>query len=330
MSTVRASPSTMSSATSLPTTGACWNPWPLNPFARNNPSTGDSADDRVTIGRHLVQARPHTRETRVFDRREHTHRGRQQLLFDESMVDVSAERRLLVATAHARQDAVAFLVEVVRWSRRRSRASGARAPREPARRHDHARDGFQWKVYAGGRRERPRPRPRRVHHDGAAMSHPPYGRRRPRHPSSGSQRPRRPAAVGARTTSERRVPLREPCRIGDPVVRAERRTDDVIDRDARRDAGRLVGVSNCVSTPSDRCNSAPARNSAQSCSSRTRNRYPSCTTSSGSPCSSVNPRIIGTLAMRQLDVDPAGELMAEPAISSPVGSTSNCPSPACR
>ena len=56
------------------------------------------------------------------------------------------------------------------------------------------------------------------------------------------------------------------------------------------------GVRSCVSTPSARCSSAPARKSAQSCSSRTRNRYPSCTTSSGNPCSSENPRIIGTLA----------------------------------
>ena len=34
MSTVVAAPSTISSASSLPTTGACWKPWPLKPFAR--------------------------------------------------------------------------------------------------------------------------------------------------------------------------------------------------------------------------------------------------------------------------------------------------------
>jgi hypothetical protein len=34
MSTVVAAPPTISSASSLPTTGACWKPWPLKPFAR--------------------------------------------------------------------------------------------------------------------------------------------------------------------------------------------------------------------------------------------------------------------------------------------------------
>ena len=47
--------------------------------------------------------------------------------------------------------------------------------------------------------------------------------------------------VGAGTASERRVPLRQPGRVRDAVVGAERRTHDVVDRDARRDGRGLVG-----------------------------------------------------------------------------------------
>ena len=155
-------PSTISSVRSLPTTGACWNPWPLNPFANRNPSIGRSSDDRVTIRRHLVQARPHARQTRVLDRREHADRGRQQLLLDESMIDVRAERRLLVTAAHARQDAVALLVEVVRGRGVDHEGPARGRAREPARRHDHPRDGFQWKVYRrrSPQASRPTARPR--------------------------------------------------------------------------------------------------------------------------------------------------------------------------
>ncbi len=73
------------------------------------------------------------------------------------------------------------------------------------------------------------------------------------------------------------------------------------------------GVRSCVSTPSERCSSAPARKSAQSRSSRTRKRYPSCTTSSGSPCSSREPEDHRNARERQLDVDAARELVPEPA-----------------
>ena len=59
-------------------------PVAAEPVRQEQSADGRLADDRVPIGRHLVQARPHARETRVLDRREHTDRRRQQLLFDEA------------------------------------------------------------------------------------------------------------------------------------------------------------------------------------------------------------------------------------------------------
>ena len=181
----------------------------------------------------------------------------------------SVERRALVATTHAREHAVAFLVEVVRRRGIDHERPARRSARERTRRHDHPRDGFQRKVYAGGRGERSRPRTGGVHHRGRG-DRPLDGADRGDGVAVRLDRDRlhAQAQIGAGTPGERRVALREPRGIRDPVVRAERRADDVVDRDPGRDRRRpRSGASNCASTPSDRWSSAPARNSAQSCSS---------------------------------------------------------------
>ena len=230
------------------------------------------------------------------------------------MVDVSAERRLLVATAHARQDAVAFLVEVVRGRGVDHEGPARGRPREPARRHDHAWDGFQWKVYPSGRRERPGPRPRRVHHDGR-------GDGAILRPDTGDGRTLRldlndldtQTHVGAGTTSERRVSLREPCRIGDAIVGAEGRTHDVIDRDARRDTHRLVGRQElCVDTE----RSLQLRSGAEVgpvVLVPHEEQVPILHDVERQPVLLGEPQDHGHARQRQLDVDAAGELMPEPS-----------------
>src|SRR5262245_30736541 len=63
-------------------------------------------DDRVAVGRHLVQADPRVFDRRLLDRREHADGRRQQLLGDEGLVGRGRERGALVRAPLPHQHAL--------------------------------------------------------------------------------------------------------------------------------------------------------------------------------------------------------------------------------
>ena len=113
------------SARSLPTTGACWNPWPLNPFASNSPSTGEAPMIGWRSG--VISYRPaHVDRSPAasIGGKTRTAVG-SDLLCDERGRRREVERCALVGAAHAHQARRRLRGGGRTTSRHRSRASGA-------------------------------------------------------------------------------------------------------------------------------------------------------------------------------------------------------------
>ena len=276
MSTVLAAPSTMSSASSLPTIGACWKPWPLKPLARTSPgSSGARPEDRMAVGRHLVQADPAPGDRGVGQRRERPDGRRQEILGDEPLVDPGLERRPLGRVAHAHEDAARLAMEVEAGRRVDDERLAGRA-----RRGTGAVTSTTRGIGSSGSSTPAVAASRPAHGPAASITvsvsiGPSVVSTRVKRSAVGHDRGRLDAGpqVGPGAAGDRGVAEGQPRRIGDPVRPGSTSHRSRRRRPARGRARRRPrGARRRTSTPRPRCISAAARNPAQAASPRTRNR----------------------------------------------------------
>src|SRR6266540_2512862 len=198
-------------------------------------------DDRVSVGSHLVEPCPHAGDPCPLERGEDPDGGRDQLVRHQRLVDRRVERRSLGGAAHPHQDTGTLAMEVesgVSVDHQRLAVGGSR---EGPRHHDVAGYRLQRQHHPTCLRQEAGPRPRCVHdHVGPDRT---LARLDPPDPRSvcedGAHVDASPR-LGAGTSRDRGVPGRQPRGIGDPVVRAERRTDHPVQAEARSECSRLL------------------------------------------------------------------------------------------
>ena len=322
MSTVRRGPSTTISASSLPTIGACWKPWPLNPFARRSPSRPGT---RPMIGcrsgvisyrptqRWAIAASASAGRTRIAV-------GRSSSATNRSSTRVSNVGRSAGSPIPIRTP-LALAMEVEARGRVDHQGPSGRDARERSGHEDDPGDGSSGRSIAGGRRQQAGPRSGGVDRDRRLATRPSAvstptdrvtvrvdpGRPRPR---SGCSAPARRAAVA--------IPEGQTRRVGDPVLGAEGRADDALRREPR---DQLAGLPRVEQPDLD---AEPALHLGRGLVVRPGRLVADAGTGSrpgrrraGRPWVALNPVMSGMLAQRQLDVHPARELVPEAAGTAP-------------
>ena len=92
--------------------GPCMNPWPENPAATESPSTPVySADKRIVVRRHLIEARPTVADGRIGEGRGAVDQ-RVNRLDEPLLINALVPGNRFVRIGHPEQESAAFRVEV--------------------------------------------------------------------------------------------------------------------------------------------------------------------------------------------------------------------------
>ena len=258
-----------------------------------------------------------------FEGGEHTHCRGQELLGHERIIHRRVEGRTLVPATHPHEHAFALSVEVEGGLGvdHQGPASG-RALKRPGH-HDLARDGLERERHSGRCRQDAGPGARGVHHhrrvDAALVG--PHSRHAVAvqlHRSDLDPE----TDLRARPARRLSVPERQARRVGDPVLGTERCPVHTVERDPRGDRGRLLGREHLHGHPHRALRVDGGEEPVPQIVAPHDEQVAVLDDVERHPVLLAEAQDHRDARPGQLDVDSAGELLAEPARASPGGARS--------